>query len=339
MKILTIAIPCYNSEAYMKKAIDHAVVGGDDVEVLVIDDGSKDGTYEIALDYERRFPGIVRAIHQENKGHGGAVNTGLREAQGVFYKVCDSDDWLDYDSYMKVLEVLREVISGPQTLDVLICNYVYDKVGAKKKRMMRYVGSFPEERIFTWDEIVKPLNAHRYVLMHSVIYRTQLLRECGLALPEHTFYVDNLVAFTPMIYVKTLYYLNVPLYRYFIGRDDQSVNEKVMIGRIDQQLRVNRMMIDGYKPELIKNKNQSEFLVHYLGVIMTISSILLLRIDTEESLAQKKELWDYLKKKDLFLYLRIRHSLMGRMMNMPGKAGREMAVKGYQLTQRFYGFN
>ena len=73
MKILTVIIPCYNSEAYMKKAIDHVVVGGDDVEVLIVDDGSKDRTLEIAQDYEARYPGIVRAIHQENKGHGGAV--------------------------------------------------------------------------------------------------------------------------------------------------------------------------------------------------------------------------------------------------------------------------
>ena len=339
MKILTVAIPCYNSEAYMRKAIDHALVGGEDVEVLVIDDGSSDGTLEIAKDYERRHPGVVRAIHQENKGHGGAVNTGIAEAQGIYYKVCDSDDWLDYDSYMQVLRVLRKVITGPKTLDALICNYVYDKVGARKKRMMRYVGSFPENRIFTWDEIEKPLNSHRYVLMHSLIYRTELLRECGLVLPEHTFYVDNLVAFTPMIYVKTLYYLNVPLYRYYIGREDQSVNEAVMISRIDQQIRVTKMMIDGYRPDLVKKKNQADFLVHYLGIIMTVSSILLLRMETSEALDMKKELWEYLKKKDLIMYLRIRHSFLGRMVNVPGKAGREMAIKGYRLTQKFYGFN
>ena len=339
MKILTVAIPCYNSEAYMKKAIDHAVMGGEDVEVLVIDDGSSDGTYELALEYEKRFPGIVRAIHQENKGHGGAVNTGMREAQGIYFKVCDSDDYLDYDSYIKVLEVLREVISGPVTLDMMICNYVYDKAEARRKRIMRYIGSFPENRIFTWDEIEKPLNARRYVLMHSLIYRTQLLRESGLELPEHTFYVDNLVAFIPYMYVKTLYYLNVPLYRYFIGRGDQSVNEQVMIGRIDQQLKVTRMMIDAFKPNRVKNRNQSDFMMHYLSIIMAVSSILLLRIGTQDALDRKKELWEYLRKKDLFMYLKIRHTLVSRVVNIPGKAGREVAVKGYKLLQRLYGFN
>ena len=339
MKILTVVIPCYNSEAYMKKAIDHAVIGGEDVEVLIIDDGSKDGTYNIALEYEKRFQGIVRAIHQENKGHGGAVNTGISEAKGIYLKVCDSDDYLDYDSYMKVLDALREVISGPKTLDAMICNYVYDKAGAKKKRIMRYVGSFPEDRIFTWDEVEKPLNAHRYVLMHSLIYRTNLLRESGLVLPEHTFYVDNLVAFVPFMYVKTMYYLNVPLYRYFIGREDQSVNEQIMIGRIDQQIRVTKLMIDAYKPNKIRHRNQGDFVTHYLSIIMTVSTILLLRMNTEESLAMKKDLWEYLRKKDLILYLRIKRSLVGRLVNMPGRAGREMAVKGYKILQKFYGFN
>ena len=339
MKVLTVAIPCYNSEAYMKKALDHALVGGDDVEVLVVDDGSKDGTLEVAQDYERRYPGVIRVIHQENKGHGGAVNTALAEAQGIYFKVCDSDDWLDYDSYMKVLEVLRKVITGPRTLDIMLCNYIYDKVGARKKRIMRYVGSFPEDRIFTWNEVEKPLNKHRYVLMHSVIYRTELLRECGIVLPEHTFYVDNLMAFIPFMYVRTLYYLNVPLYRYFIGRTDQSVNEEVMISRIDQQIRVTKMMIDGYRPELIKDKNQADFLVHYLDIIITITSILLLRMGTPEALARKKDVWDYLKKKDLFLYLRIRRSLFGRVMNVKGKTSRDLVVKGYRLTQKFYGFN
>ena len=132
MKILTVAIPCYNSEEYMRKAIDHALVGGEDVEVLVIDDGSQDHTLEIAEEYERLHPDVVRAIHQENKGHGGAVNTGIREAKGIYFKVCDSDDYLDYDSYMKMLDALRKVITGPVTLDVMITNYIYDKEGAKK---------------------------------------------------------------------------------------------------------------------------------------------------------------------------------------------------------------
>ena len=109
MKILSIAIPCYNSAAYMRRCIDSLLPGGEDVEILIVDDGStKDNTAEIADEYERNYPGICRAIHQENGGHGEAVNAGLRNATGVYYKVVDSDDWVNEEAYMEVLDTLTE---------------------------------------------------------------------------------------------------------------------------------------------------------------------------------------------------------------------------------------
>ena len=339
MKVLTVAIPCYNSEAYMSKAIDHAVMGGEDIEVLVIDDGSRDGTLAKAQEYERRFPGIVRAIHQENKGHGGAVNTGIREAQGVYFKVCDSDDYLDYDALQAVMGVLRKSAATKKPFDLMINNYMYDKDGAKHKKVMQYKGYLPENRVFGWSEVLKPLRFDQYILMHSLIFRTQLLRDNGTVLPEHTFYVDNLMAFQPIIYVETMYYLNTTLYRYYIGRNDQSVNEKVMLTRLDQQLRVNRMMIDAYRPDLVNEKNHMDMLVHYMGIMMTISSILLMRKGTKEALLDKKQLWEDLKNKDRKLYSRLRTGLLGIAMHLPGRIGRELAIQAYHITQKIYGFN
>ena len=95
MKLLSVAVPCYNSQDYMEKCINSILVGGEDVEILIVDDGSTDKTAEIADKYERDYPEIVRAIHKENGGHGDAVNTGYRNATGKYFKVCDSDDWLD----------------------------------------------------------------------------------------------------------------------------------------------------------------------------------------------------------------------------------------------------
>ena len=164
--------------------------GGDDVEILIVDDGSKDRTAEIADEYERKYPGIVRAIHQENGGHGEAVNAGIRNATGLFFKVVDSDDWVDYEAYMKILKKLRELAGGDTVLDMFIANYVYEKEGVRHKKIMRY-SSLPQDKIFTWNEAGR-FHKGQYILMHSVIYRTQLLRECGLELPKHTFYVDNI---------------------------------------------------------------------------------------------------------------------------------------------------
>ena len=227
----------------MEKCIKSCLAGGDDVEIIIVDDGStKDDTLKIAKEYEAKYPNIVKAVHQENGGHGQAVNTGLANATGMFFKVVDSDDWVDVDVYLDIIKTLKELVAGPQTVDMFISNFVYDKAGAKHKKVMRYK-AFPENEVFQWDH-AKKLHIGRYILMHSVIYRTMLLRECNLELPKHTFYVDNLFVFQPLPYVKNLYYKIVNFYHYFIGRDDQSVNEKVMISRIDQQIRVNKIMID-----------------------------------------------------------------------------------------------
>ena len=107
MKLLTFAIPCYNSQEYMGKCIESLLPGGDEVEILIIDDGSTDLTADIADKYEEKYPGIVRAIHQENGGHGEAVNTGIRNASGLYFKVVDSDDWVDKDAYRQAQRAHR----------------------------------------------------------------------------------------------------------------------------------------------------------------------------------------------------------------------------------------
>ena len=338
MKILSVAIPCYNSEAYMEKCINSLLVGGNDVEILIVDDGSKDRTAEIADAYERKYPDIIKAIHQENGGHGEAVNAGLRNATGLYYKVVDSDDWVDAQAYRKILDTLKEQIGGPDTVDMVISNFIYDKVGQRRKKIMQYRSAFPNEEIFTWDQ-VKKLHKGHYILMHSVIYRTKLLRECGMELPKHTFYVDNLFVYQPLPSVKKMIYLDLNFYHYFIGREDQSVNEEVMIRRIDQQIRVNKIMIDCFLSQKITNKNLRNYMISYLDIITTISSIMLIRSETQENLEKKQELWMYLKKSDIRLYHKLRRGLLGATMNLPGKAGRKISVAGYKIARKFFGFN
>ena len=179
MKLLTVTVPCYNSQDYMERCIDSLLPGGEDVEIIIVDDGSTDRTGEIADEYARKYPEIVRVIHQENGGHGEAVNAGLRNAQGIYYKVVDSDDWVKEDAYLAILEKLRELTGGVDTLDLLISNFVYEKEGERRKKVMRYKHVLPEYRMFGWED-VGHFRVGQYILMHSVIYRTKLLRECGL---------------------------------------------------------------------------------------------------------------------------------------------------------------
>lgn len=341
MKLLSFAVPCYNSAAYMEKCVESLLKGGEDVEIIIVNDGSTDETGEIADRYAAEYPSIIKAVHKENGGHGSAVNTGISYATGIYFKVVDSDDWVKEDAYHKILDTLRNLTGGERVLDMFISNFVYEKVGENRHKVMRYKHALPVDEMFTWDDI-RHFRKGQYILMHSVIFRTRLLRECGLKLPEHTFYVDNLYVFEPLPYVRNLYYLDVNFYRYYIGRAGQSVNEDIMIGRIDQQIKVNKLMIDymtDNKSRIAASKKMNQYMISYLDIITTISSILLIRSGTEENLAKKKELWNYLKKKDWRLYRKLRYGLLGSCMNLPGRGGRKISVEGYKICRRFFNFN
>lgn len=341
MKILTVAIPCYNSEAYMQKCIHSLLPAGDDIEILIVDDGSvKDRTAQIADEYEKKYPGIIRAIHQENGGHGEAVNTGIKNATGLYFKVVDSDDWADKDALLKVVAKLKELEENHTPVDMFLVNFIYDKVGAKHKKVMHFRHVFPVDEVFDWSKM-RHMKQTQYILMHNIFYRRQVLLDSGLVLPAHTFYVDNIFAFQPYPYVKKLYYMDVNFYHYYIGREDQSVNEKVMIGRIDQQIKVNKIMIDIMAEQDFKgkDKNLKKLMYVYLDKIMGVSSALLLVEGSKESLEKKKEVWMYLKKKSLPMYLHLRTTPMGLALNLPGGLGRKTSVRGYKIARKIVGFN
>lgn len=341
MKLLTIGVPCYNSAAYMEKCINSLLPGGEDVEILIIDDGSTDRTGEIADMYQAQNPGIVRVIHQPNGGHGAAVMSALNAATGLYFKVVDSDDFVREIPLRKILQTLRDFAGGDEHLDMLISNFVYHRAGDKRHRVMRYAHTLPVEQLFTWKD-VGHFRKGRYLLMHSVIYRTRLLKECGMKLPEHTFYVDNLYVYEPLPFVKTMYYLDVNFYYYNIGRADQSVNESVMISRVDQQIAVNRMMVDYFTENLgmiSSVRARYHYMFNYLEIMTAISSILLMLAGTKERLKQKEELWSYIRRKNLNVYLRMRFGLLGNMAHLPGKGGRKVSIEGYRLVNHFFHFN
>lgn len=338
MKYISFAIPCYNSQDYMAHAIESILPGGEDVEIIIVNDGSKDRTSEIAHEYMEKYPTIVKVVDKENGGHGDAVNSGLTHATGKYFKVVDSDDWVDEEALLKVLDMIKGFVKDESEVDMVIANYVYEKVGMTHKKVIRYDNVLPENQIFKWEDIGH-FRLDQYILMHSVIYRTEMLKLCQLELPKHTFYVDNIYVYYPLPHVRTLYYMNVDLYRYFIGREDQSVNEKVMISRIDQQLFVTKKMISMYELRLIGSKKLRKYMVNYLAIMMTVSSILCIRSKKKENFEKKKELWAYLKKKDYRTYMKIRYGILGQTMNLPGRSGRRVSSLAYTVARRLIGFN
>lgn len=198
---------------------------------------------------------------------------------------------------------------------------------------------FPENERFTWKDVGhwKP---SEYLLMHSVIYRTEMLRDCGVELPKHTFYVDNIFVYQPLPYVKSMYYMNEDLYRYFIGREDQSVNEKVMVKRVDQQLRVTRHMIDCQDLDALKDqKKLRSYMLHYLSMMMAISDIFLLLDGSAAAKQKENELWAYLKAHtSAGVYRSIRYGF-GGVTNLKIPKGDKLVLGGYRIAQRIFKFN
>ncbi len=340
MKLITFAVPCYNSAAYMSHCIETLLTAGDEAEIILVDDGSVDDTGAIADQFAADYPDIVRVIHQPNGGHGEGVNQGIRHAAGLYYKVVDSDDWLNTDSLARVMVKLREFAAQPEPVDLLVCNYVYEHVEDGTENIVRYHHVFPVDKVFGWKDMGH-WSPSKYLLMHSAIYRTQLLRDCGMELPKHTFYVDNIFVYQPLPMVKTLYYMDEDLYRYFIGRSDQSVNESVMIKRVDQQVRITKIMIDAVDLAEVKavEPDLYRYMVRYLSMMMLISSIFLILSGTPENLEEKDALWAYLKAKDEHLYHKLKYRSLSAVSNLPGYQGRKLSVNLYKLAQKVYKFN
>lgn len=333
MKTLTLVVPSYNSEDYLRRCLDSMLPLDDDLEVIVVDDGSKDATAEIAGDYADRHPGL-RVVSKPNGGHGSAVNAGLDAATGNYFKVIDSDDWVDRSALAALLETLR----GQQRLDLVVTNFVYEKEGKRRRHAMRYRTTLPVGREFGWQDVGR-FRADQGLLMHALTYRTEVLRESGLRLPEHTFYVDNLYAFVPLPHVTRMRYLDVDLYRYHIGRLDQSVNEAVMLGRLDQQLKVNHLMIQALPPSGTTPEALHRYQVHYLGLVCAISSIMLIRAGEPEHLRLKRDLWQELRFTHASAHHQLRRSGVGRLVNLPGRAGRRVSVAAYRMARLAIGFN
>lgn len=245
---------------------------------------------------------------------------------------------MDEEALQSILGFLKELEQEDKEIDMLVSNYVYEKAGAARKKCIHYRNVLPQDKIFSWDEIGR-FRLDQYILMHSVIYRTSMLKLSQMTLPKHTFYVDNIYVYYPLPYVQKIYYLDVDFYRYFIGREDQSVNEKVMISRVDQQIFVTKTMIDMYQLRDIESRKLRHYMVNYLAIMMTVSSILLIRSKKTENLEKKRNLWRYLKKRDIKTYLRIRYGILGQTMNIPGRSGRRISSLAYSVARRLIGFN
>ena len=244
-KLLTITVPAYNVEAYLEKTLDSLALPfvAEALEVLVVDDGSTDGTAAIGRTYQEKYPQTFRLISQENKGHGGAINTGIREARGRYFKVLDGDDWVDGEGLKKLMLALRDTQA-----DYIFTDYqeVYEGTGEKKPILIQGLTPFV---ITSFSALPGRLPAG----MHALVLKTEILQKNGIRLDEHRYYVDVEYILYPIPYVETVQYLPISVYQYRLNRAAQSVSlegfrkhrgdhTQVLYGGLD--------FLEGYKGDL-----------------------------------------------------------------------------------------
>lgn len=336
MKLLTVTVPCYNSQDYMRHCIESLLPGGERVEILIIDDGSKDDTGRIADEYAEKYPTIVRVIHQENGGHGEGINQGLRHAAGTYFKVVDSDDWLsdDFPAFLNLLEQC-EARGG---VDLAVTNYYYVHSDGIGDRSINYSSVLPEGRVFTWAD-TRPFRIHQMLTIHSCTFRTENMRKWGCELPKHTFYEDNLMVYLTLPHTRRMVYMNADLYRYAIGRPDQSVQRTVMMKRYHHQILVTERCFTSCHLDDIQEPRLKRYMRHELFVMFGIA-ILFTRLNrTVETDAALERMWETCMAFDPKWggYFRNRSPL--RFICLPGRFGQNVSGLVYKLANKVVRFN
>ncbi len=335
-KLLTVTVPCYNSQDYVKNCIDSLLVGGERVEIIIINDGSTDTTGEIADEYARKYPDIIKVIHQENGGHGEGINQGIKHATGRYFKVVDSDDTLS-DDFPAFLDALQRC-ENEGGVDLAITNYYYVHSDSVGDRSINYSNALPKERIFEWSD-TRRFRTHQMLTIHSCTFRTELLRSWDEPLPKKVFYEDNLMICKTLPRVKKMYYLPVDLYRYWIGRPDQSVQESVAMKRYSHQILVTEKSFVACDLDSTKEPKLKKYLKHELFLMFGISIMFARLNKSDETDAAVRKMWKNcrLHNRKWANYYRYRSPLA--LICIGGKFGRALTIFFYRIANKIVRFN
>lgn len=250
--ILTIIIPTYNMEKYLRHCLDSLIVPNmDKVEVLVINDGSKDSSSVIGHEYQDKYPQTFRVIDKENGNYGSCVNRGLKEAKGKYVKVLDADDSFNKDAFRVFIDELCNIDA-----DLVLTDFVTvdeDDNTTSKSIYSKTYKNIQKNVSFDFVNFINQPSYTFYGQMHGFTYRTQLLKDMHYHQTEGISYTDQEWVFKPVSCVKTCYYIPVVLYRYLVGRSGQTM---LNVGKsINQLITVVFSLVNYYITEGIKTKS------------------------------------------------------------------------------------
>ena len=302
MKVLTILIPVYNTERYLERCLDSILVDDvrNDLEVLIVNDGSQDGSADIIKKYASKYPDVITFVDKENGGHGSTINVGIKNAKGKYFKVLDSDDWFDTIAFISYLKKLKKCND-----DVVLTPYYEEYVYDGNRKFFGYL-DYEYNKTYKFNNFKVDSPNYFAFVMASLTYKTSILRESNFQLFEKTYYVDMQFIVFPTAKIKTMRFMEENVYRYFIGRPTQSMSKENLIKHLPDHDKVLKSLISYYvniKTSL--SVNQRKYIVKIIATMLyTHVNIVCFQLkDKRQAFRRIKALDKHLKKNDSILYV------------------------------------
>ena len=240
-KSLSLVVPVYNTEAWLRRCLDSVLLEelADELELIAVNDGSTDGSLAILREYQMRFPKMLVLIDKENGGHGSAINAGLQAASGRYFRLLDSDDWFDSPGFLRFMGRISDCQE-----DLLVTPYTQEYAWNGTNVSHDYPW-LEDGRVYTMEDL-DWREGMDYFCLASSTWRTQLLKDCGMTLPGGCSYVDMEYNLRPIPFVRSFRFLDIPVYRYYIGRPDQSMDPEVLLRQTPMHQKVLCRLIEYY---------------------------------------------------------------------------------------------
>lgn len=297
-KILTIIIPTYNMEKYLDKCLTSLIISDENMtllEVLVINDGSKDNSSSIAHKYEKYYPNTFRVIDKENGNYGSCINRGLKEITGKYVKVLDADDYFDTQVFDEFISFLKK-----QNVDLVINDFSI--VDEEAKRLEEYNFNLPASKSFTLSDF--PKGIHEWIWHHAMTYSSSIFDKIQYHQTENISYTDDEWVLLPMSMVKKVCYFPHDMYQYLRGREGQTFDPKILLRSFDMRIKVAKAMVKGYE-ELYERSSEEarKFMEHKLVQrLKPLYYFYLVKHNTPEGNRQIKEFDLYVKERSTRIF-------------------------------------
>ena len=298
VKLLSIIIPTYNMEKYLHKCLNSLIVSKENMEaleVIVVNDGSKDLSSQIAHEYESKYPQTFKVIDKENGNYGSCINRGLKETTGKYVKVLDADDYYVTNALDKFIIYLQK-----KNVDLIINDFVI--VDAHDRITESYTFALPINQDFTLCDIPKEMKT--WLWHHGITYKTQILRSINYCQTEGIPYTDDEWVFMPMYKIESISYFPHILYHYFIGREGQTFDPMIMKTSFDKRIAVGKSMVRYFAE--IENECSSmtkQFMAEKLrSRLIVIYDFYLAKEYSHEGIERLKEFDVFIKQQSLYMY-------------------------------------